>query len=157
MKKSTSAVLLFVLFAEVLAFAGLGSNDALYVGGTMSSLKENTEGKVSVADDKNFVFDSKAGKITIPYAQVNSLEYGQKAGRRLGLAIAVSPLFLFSKKRRHFLTLGYKDDADKQQAAVLELGKSLVTPTIAALEAKTGKKVDYEDDEARKYATGGKK
>ena len=150
-------MLLFVLLAEVLAYAGLGSNDALYVGGTITSVKENTEGKVSVTDEKNFIFDSKNGKISIPYAQVNSLEYGQKAGRRLGLAIAVSPLFLFSKKRRHFLTVGYKDEGDKQQAAVLELGKGIVTPTIAALEAKTGKKVDYEDDEARKTATGGKK
>jgi hypothetical protein len=156
-KKSVSAVLLFVLIAEVLAFAGLGSNDAMYVGGTVTSMKENTEGKISVADEKNLVFDSKAGKILIPYAQVNSLEYGQKAGRRLGLAVAISPLFLLSKKRRHFLTVGYKDDADKQQAAVLELGKGLITPTITSLEAKTGKKVDYEDDEARKTATGGKK
>jgi hypothetical protein len=156
-KKSVSLVLFFVLMAEVLAFAGLGSNDALYVGGTISAMKENTAGKVSVGDDKNFTFDAKSGKIAIPYAQINSLEYGQKAGRRLGLAVAVSPLFLLSKKRRHFLTIGYKDESDKQQAAVLELGKSLITRTIAALEAKTGKKVDYEDDEARKTATGGKK
>jgi hypothetical protein len=156
-KKSVCAVLVFIMLAEVLAFAGLGSGNALYVGGTISSMKENSEGKIITSGETNLVFDSKNGKISIPYEQVNSLEYGQKAGRRLGLAIAVSPLFLFSKKRRHFLTIGFKDVNDKQQAAVLELGKSIITPTITTLEARTGKKIDYEDDEARKSATGGKK
>jgi hypothetical protein len=56
---------------------------------------------------------------------------------------------LFSKKRRHFLTVGYTDENDKQQAAVFELGKGTVRVTLAQLEARTGRKVDYEDDEAR--------
>jgi hypothetical protein len=147
---SVSLLLLFVL--ELPVFAGLGSHKAMYVGGTISALKENTEGSVSTADDKAFVFEHKAGKLSIPYGQVTSLEYGQKAGRRLGLALAVSPLFLFSHKRRHFLTVGYLDDSKKQQAAVLELGKDVIEPTLAALESKTGKKIEYQDDESRKSA-----
>jgi hypothetical protein len=67
----------------------------------------------------------------------------------------VNPLLLFSKKRKHFLTVGWKDAQDKQHAAVFELGKSVIRTTIATLEARTGKKVDYQDDEARKSGLGG--
>ena len=129
----------------------------MYVGGTLP-LKEMTEGKSSTADEKVFVFQYKSEKeiatLSIPYARVNSLEYGQKAGRRLGLAIAITPLALFSKKRKHFVTIGYTDDADKQQAAVFELGKDIVRTTLASLEARTGRKVAYQDEEARKSGKG---
>jgi hypothetical protein len=70
------------------------------------------------------------------------------------LAIAVTPLALFSKKRRHFLTVNYLHDADKQQAAVFELGKDIVRTSLASLEARTGRKVEYQDEEARKSGKG---
>jgi hypothetical protein len=101
------------------------------------------------------MFEYKSGVLKVPYDQVDDLEYGQKAGRRVGVAIMVSPLALFSKKRKHFLTVGWKDEQDKQHAAVFELGKEVVRTTIATLEARTGKKVDYQDDEARKSGMGG--
>jgi hypothetical protein len=37
---------------------------------------------------------------------------------------------------------------------VFELGKNTVRVTLASLEARTGKKIDYEDDEARKGGRG---
>ena len=104
---------------------------------------------------KPFVFEYKGGTLAIPYDQVNDLEYGQKAGRRLGLALTISPWLLFSKKRKHFLTVGWKDEQDKQHAAVFELGKSIIRTTLATLEARTGKKIEYQDDEARKSGLGG--
>jgi hypothetical protein len=59
------------------------------------------------------------------------------------------------KEAEHFLTIGYKDENDKQQAAVFEVGKDIVRTTLASMEARTGKKVDYQDDEARKSGLGG--
>ena len=120
----------------------------------MPALKEGTEGRSSTQDEKIFVFTYKGGELKVPYDRVNDLEYGQKAGRRLGLAIAVSPLALFSKKRRHYLTIGYQDENDKQQAAVFELGKNVVRVTLASLEARTGRKIEYQDEEARKSGKG---
>jgi hypothetical protein len=152
----TCLVLLFV--AEIAAQAGVGSKSTLYVGGTVSSIKEGTEGKSSTADEKAFVFTYKNGKIAekfaIPYDRINVLEYGQKAGRRVGLAIAVSPLALLSKKRKHFVTINYLDANEKQQAAVFELGKEVVRTTLATLEARSGKKIEYQDEEARKSGRG---
>lgn len=151
MTKRSLALLLLLLTS--FAWAGLGSHDAMYMGGTVSNVKEKAEGKTSLADD-SFIFDSKEGKIQIPYSQIDSLEYGQKAGRRVGLGVAVNPFFLFSHKRRHYLTVGWTDADKKQQAAVFELGKSIIRPTLRALEQKSGKKVEYQDAEARKSGTG---
>jgi hypothetical protein len=155
MKRSISLVLVCLFLVELVAFAGLGSDKTAYVGGTENQIKDGAEGTSSARDEKNFTFEYKGGNLAIPYSQVNDLEYGQKAGRRIGLAIAISPWLLFSKKRKHFLTVGWKDEQDKQHAAVFELGKSIIRTTIATLEARTGKKVDYQDDEARKSGLGG--
>lgn len=101
-------------------------------------------------------FHDEDGKFEIPYAAIESLEYGQKAGRRVGIAITMSPLALFSKKRNHYLTISFKDAAGKDQAAVLELGKDIVRTTLTVVQARSGKDVEYQDDEARKSGMGGK-
>jgi hypothetical protein len=130
--------------------AGVPSKKAVYRGGTLPLLKPAAQGEVSIIDADEFVFRYRAGELRIPYRSVNSLEYGQKAGRRLGLSIALSPLFLLSKKRRHYLTLGFVDADGRQQAVMFELGKQIVRTTLVGLEAQTGLKVEFEDEEARR-------
>ncbi len=152
--KKTVALLLVIVFGVQLRVSAVGGKDAEYIGGTVSAIPERTEGKVSVADEKLFSFDYKKGRLGIPYDRVNSLEYGQKAGRRVGVAIVVSPIALFSKKRKHYLTVNFLDDNNKQQAAVLELGKDIIRVTLSALEARTGQKIEYQDDEAKKTSRG---
>jgi hypothetical protein len=150
-----AALLLFPFSMEA---GGLDKKKAKYVGGTVLSVKTETEGSSSTDDENVFVFAYKDGdkdaKLTIPYSRINDLEYGQKAGRRVGLAVTVSPWLLLAKKRQHFLTIGFKDENDRQQAAVFELGKDIVRTTLASMEARTGKKIDYQDDEARKSSKG---
>ena len=97
--------------------------------------------------------------LSIPYASILDIEYGQKAGRRVGAAAATTILLgpiglltLFSKKRKHFLTVGFKDTDGKDQVAVLELGKDIVRVTLPIVEKRSGKKVEYQDEEARKSA-----
>jgi hypothetical protein len=154
MRRLIAATLVAMLVLCTVAEAGLDSKKTMYVGGTVTNIKERTEGTSSTNDEKVFMFTYKGGDLKIPYDRVNDLEYGQKAGRRIGLAIAISPWLLLSKKRKHFLTVGYQDENDKQQAAVFELGKDIVRTTLASLEARTGKKIDYQDEEARKSSKG---
>lgn len=98
MKKIFSIAVLLAFMLETLAWAGLGSNKAMYVGGTLNQIKEHTEGKVSATAPTVFTFTYKGGTVSIPYDHVNDLEYGQKAGRRLGLAIVVNPLLILIQK-----------------------------------------------------------
>ncbi len=155
MKRSIIVLLIVSLVLESRLLAGgLGSEKTMYVGGTITTIKDGTVGISSTHDEKAFVFQYKGGSLKIPYDRVNALEYGQKAGRRLGLAIAVSPMLLLSKKRKHYLTINFLDEDDKQQAAVFELGKGITRVMLASLEARTGRKIEYQDDEARKSGRG---
>ncbi len=152
LKRPALALLLLAICLP--SFAGIPSRKAVYIGGTVKSLKENTEGEMSTKDEKLLVFQFKKEQFSIPYDKIDTLEYGQKAGRRLGLAIVVTPVALLSKKRRHFLTIDYTDADDKQQAAVFELGKDIVRVTLSSLEARTGRKIEYQDEEARESSKG---
>jgi len=158
MKKSITTVCL-TLVATVTLLAGIGSNKAVYVGGTMPGLAEKTEGRLDTTNDLQLTFaPDKVGMpaVSIPYASVAELEYGQKAGRRVGVAVMASPLALFSKKRNHYMTISYKDAGGKAQAGVFELGKDIVRTTLKIVESRSGKDLQYQDDEARKSIGGGK-
>jgi hypothetical protein len=124
----------------------------MYVGGSLSSIPEKTKGELDVSGETEARFNSRKGTFGFQFKKITSLEYGQKAGRRVGVALAVNPLFLFSKKRKHYLTIGFNDDEGKPQGVVLEVGKGNVRPLIAALTAKSGKEVEYESEDARKHA-----
>jgi len=138
-----------LLGLAVCAQAGLNKREAMYVGGT-GPFPEGTVGKISASDEKVFTFEYGGGTLTVPYERINQLEYGQKAGRRLGLAIAVTPAALLSKKRKHFLTVSYVNGRDRQQALVFELGKDILRSTVASLQARTGRKIEFQDEEARR-------
>lgn len=134
--------------------AAVRGNETLYVGGTVQSVPEATEGELDTSDDELLIFQSKADGFEIPYDGITSLEYGQKAGRRVGVAIVITVWALFSKKRKHFLTIGYSDEAGQPQGVVLEIGKKHVKKTIVILEVRSGQKVEYESEEARKHVHG---
>lgn len=133
------------------ALAAVRGEEAMYVGGTITAVPEKSEGRLDLSGEKEARFNAKKGSFAFGYANITSLEYGQKAGRRVGVALAVSPLFLFSKKRKHFLTVGFKDESGKAQGAVLEVGKNNVRSVISTLETRSGTKVEYESEEAKKY------
>jgi hypothetical protein len=130
----------------------------MYVGGTLK-ISENTEGTINTDDEKVLSFVSKNGTAEIPYNKITSLEYGQKAGRRVGatVALGVTTLglgalpMLFSKKRKHYLSIGWTDTEGKPQGAVIELGKNITRSTLMVLETRSGKQVEYESEEAKKH------
>lgn len=158
MRRTISALVLTVFVGHAVVLLAVGGDKALYVGGTVAGLKEKSEGKLDTTNETAAVFSvKKANVLSIPYAGITELEYGQKAGRRVGMAIMISPLALFSKKRNHFLTVSYKDVAGKDQAAVFELGKDIVRTTLKVMETRSGRDIQYQDDEARKSICGGKK
>jgi len=68
--------------------------------------------------------------------------------------VLISPLFLIAKRRSHFLTIGYADSDGRQQAVVLEVSKGDIRQLLVSLEARTGRRVEYQDEEARKAGKG---
>jgi hypothetical protein len=170
MRTAIAVCLILSFLMPSVAVAGLGSNKAAYQGGTTKDkdfpgAKEAVEGYLDTGSENDLRFeyslDKKSKVYSIPYKQFIDIEYGQKAGRRVGASIAtavlISPVglfMLFSKKRKHFVTIGYTDDTGKEQVAVFELGKDIIRTTLPILEARSGKKVIYQDEEARKSGKG---
>jgi hypothetical protein len=124
------------------------------MGGTLAGVASGLNGRVHISDPDVLLFESARSALEIPFENVNYLEYGQQAGRRHLLAATVSPFFLLSKSRKHYLTISFKDAAGRQQAVVFQIDKKDVRAVLAGLEARTGLKVDYQDAEARKSAGG---
>jgi hypothetical protein len=170
MKKIISIVFCLTLLLNTTVLAGLDSKKAAYIGGStkekdFKSAKKEVEGNLNTSNEQTLNFEYTLNKekktYSIPYSQIIDLEYGQKAGRRVGAAIGTAVLLgpiglflLFSKKRKHYVTIGYKDAEDKEQVAIFELGKDIVRTTLPILEARSGKKITYQDDEAKKSGKG---
>ena len=121
-----------------------------YVGGTVAKIESGTAGNIDVSDAHYFAFYSKKSQVRVAYERINDLEYGQKVDRRLLLAVVISPMFLLAKKRQHFLTVGYTDEDGAHQALVFRVDKNGIRATLASLEARTGVRIEYQDEEARK-------
>jgi hypothetical protein len=153
-RKSVALVLILALVWLPLAEASVKSGQAMYVGGTIAGLPEATMGRLDSKSDKVLVFESPQGRFEIPYENVTSLEYGQKAGRRLGVALTITIWALLSKKRKHFLTIGFTDENEKPQGVVLEIPKGTAKTFITIIEVRSGKKVEYESEEAKKHVHG---
>ena len=90
----------------------------------------------------------------MPYKYVKKLEYGMRVSRRYVSAVLISPLFLVAKSRKHFLTIGYTDKDGNEQAIVLQVGKNEIRPLLVSLEARTGRRIEFQDEEARKAGKG---
>jgi hypothetical protein len=125
-----------------------------YVGGTISALPSKTEGMANTKEEDVFLFETKSVTVQVPYEKINVLEYGQRVSRRYAEAVFLSPIFLLSKTRKHYLTIGFTDDRGKQQAMVFQVGKGEVRSMLVSLEAKTGRKIEYQDDDARRAGKG---
>ena len=135
-------------FSVSVTFAAQPTARAEYIGGTCANIPLFHSGDIAATDDVYFVYVSKHTKVKIPYERINLLEYGQDVSRRL-IATLISPVFAAAKKREHFLTIGFEDDNGHQQAMLFKLNKEDVRAALIALEARTGQRVQYQDDEAR--------
>ena len=159
--KSACVVLLFF---QVITY--IPNEAAEYVGGTVTTIPQEAAGELITADENILSFtwqkggQSGGGEWRIPYNRVTYLGYGQHAGRRVGTATALAPAsailapvfvpVMWSKKRRHYITLAFKDDQGKAQTAIFLLGKKAIRTLPKILEVRTGVKLQYEDEEARK-------
>lgn len=156
MTRRALATLLILSF--VVPLAAVDGKKAEYVGGTVSGVPEKTEGILDTKHPETLTFTpGKKGSapLAIPYQAITELEYGQKAGRRVAVGLLVSPIALFSKKRKHYLTITYKDAQSAEQAAVFEIGKDIIRTTLTIVETRSGKTIQFQDDEARKAGRGG--
>jgi hypothetical protein len=127
---------------------------AEYVGGTVAGVERKTVARLDLTRGDALVFRAGETELDIAYPKINTLEYGQNVSRRYAAAILISPVLLMSKSRKHFVTIGYTDEDGRQQALVFRVNKGDIRMVLTGLEARTGRRVEYQDNEARKGGKG---
>ena len=146
-----------VVLALAAIAPGSGSDSgskAFYVGGTVAAIHRKSTVRIdcTAGDALNVLLAH--GSLSVPYRDINTLEYGMRVNRRYLEAMLISPVFLIAKKKTHFLTVGYRDAEGNQQAMILEVSKNEIRPLLVSLEARTGRRIEYQDEEARKAGKG---
>ncbi len=124
------------------------------VGGTQSGLAGKAKLQLDLTNAETLIVHRDKTVFAIAYQKINTVEYGQTVSRRYAEAVLISPVLLLSKSRKHFVTIGYVDEAGKQQALVFRVDKGDIRSVLASLEAKTGRRVEFQDSEARKAGKG---
>jgi hypothetical protein len=123
---------------------------AQFMGGTLAGVSAKASARLDLTDGEALAFRCGQTELRIPFRKIDTLEYGQNVSRRYAAAVLISPVLLLSKARKHFVTIGYLDGDGRQQALVLRVEKGDIRWVLASLEARTGRRIDYQDDEARK-------
>jgi hypothetical protein len=143
-------------FATPLTAAVEGKR-AMYVGGTAAVIPEKQQGTLETSGASGFVFTWDKGKWNLPFANIKKMVYREKAGRHVGAAVAITAaigvaglLVLMAKKKKHYLSLEWKDESGQAQVAEFELSKDAFENVIADLEEKTGLQLQVEVQEASK-------
>lgn len=144
---------LLLLAAAVAVAAGPGIKGQ-YIGGTLASIAAKSDATLDLTAPDALTFRFKNTELRIGYGKINTLEYGQNVSRRYAAAVLVSPVLLLSKSRKHFVTIGYEDAEGKQQAMVFRIEKGDIRWLLTSLEARTGRRIEYQDNEARKSGKG---
>lgn len=140
--------------ASLVLAAGEPGVKTQFIGGTVAGVKAKSDARLDLTGAESLAvrFDNSA--LRVDYRKINTLEYGQSVSRRYAAAILISPVLLLSKSRRHYVTIGYVDETGAQQALVIRVHKGDIRTVLASLEARTGRRVEYTDDEARKSGKG---
>jgi hypothetical protein len=121
-----------------------------FMGGTLAGVRAKSTARLDLTSPDAMLFRCAGQTLSIAYPKIDTLEYGQHVSRRYAAAVLLSPVLLLSKSRQHYVTIGYTDVEGKQQALVFQLGKGDIRSALASLEARSGRRVEFQDDEARK-------
>jgi len=149
MSGASMAVLggLLILFPAGAAEPGVKTE---FVGGTMAGIEPRSTVRLDLTGSETLKFSAAKISLEIPYRKIDTLEYGQHVSRRYAEAVLLSPILLLSKSRKHFVTIGYEDETGRHQALVFRVEKGDIRGVLASLETRSGRKIVYQDDEARK-------
>lgn len=146
MQRTSYLILAFAILLSscVPLLSAVRGHHSRYIGGTLTGVKQGETGRLQTADS-GLIFKSgnKVTSVTIPYAEITAMDYGEHAGRRVGLAIAVAWPLLFSHKKRHYLTIYFNKNqqiAAQERAELAKDPKATAKGDVAAFEVN---KHDY--------------
>src|SRR5215471_3703234 len=84
--------------------------------------------------------------VSIPYNKIKSLLYEKSSRPRYTETILVSPFFLFSKTKKHFLTIQYTDPNGAGAFCMIHMDKSNASDIANTAQAEIGKPVERTEE-----------
>jgi len=119
----TLAVLVVMFFCDAKAFA-VEEQEAIYVNGTMQTIKPGTAGKWVMTSETALEFYSSAGGFSIPYARIRSYQFREEAKIHLGILAAGAVSLVKKRAKNHFVTITWKDGQGTEEGVTLEIAKT---------------------------------
>ncbi|OFV97306.1 MAG: hypothetical protein A3H28_02965 [Acidobacteria bacterium RIFCSPLOWO2_02_FULL_61_28] len=138
-------VVTLVFVATLPAFGQRQFDDVEYLKPAGSSEKKGQTVKGFLRFDnkeKELQFVGKATNFTVKYERVKNLIYERTARPRYVSGILLAWPLLFTKGKKHFLTVQYADDTGAGQFATVRLEKGNYQEILVTAEAETGIKVE---------------
>jgi len=107
------------------------------------------KGSISFDKDKKtveFADEKGVSVVSIPDDKIKSILYEKTSKPRYAEALLISPFFLFTHSKKHFLTIQYTDTDGQGKFAMIHLDKGNARDVVAAAEAETGKRVERAEE-----------
>jgi hypothetical protein len=79
---------------------------------------------------------------SIKYDSIRSILYEETSTPRYAAALIISPLFIFSHEKKHYLTIQFTDASGVGHYAIVHLDKKNAREVVAAAGTETGKTVE---------------
>ena len=124
--------------AEYLKPAAAGSKKSETVGGTLRF--DTAKKEVQWVDKKG------TPAFSIKYDAIKSMLYEKTAKPRYAAGLLLAWPLLFTKSKKHYLTIQYTDPAGVGQFVLIHLDKSNFREAVARAESETGKKVERAEE-----------
>lgn len=146
-------ILIFVPASLSFAQNSAGSSaakfdDVKYLKTTDKKKAEEIEGALLVSGQKGEVLFQLKGSelLKIEKKQVTNVLYERDSKPRYAAGLLIAWPLLFTKSKKHFLTIQYKTASGQGEYAVFHLDKGNYKEILAAVEAATGFKIERSID-----------
>jgi hypothetical protein len=124
---------------------------AAYFEGAVKEMPEKKPGRLVVGDGDELEFAWEKGSWKVPYAQIKTIYLSLSRHSVLGEAFGLYGAAVGAmKKRKLLLSLILAGEDGRQRRCVFFLPQAAPAEFFAAVEKKSGRKVVYESEEARR-------
>jgi hypothetical protein len=100
----------------------------------------------SAAKTIRFLDKKGAPDFDIKYDAIQSILYEETSTPRYAEAVIISPLFLLSSSKKHFLTIQFTGASGERQFVIVHLDKKNAREAVAAAASETGKTVERAEE-----------
>ena len=133
MKRMVGLCLLLLL---PLAAIAVENGQVMYVGGTVTTVKEGAIGKFITTSPTALTFESSGTQLVIPFGKIDSYESSQQLARHLGVFPAIATGLVRHRQKKHFLQIVFKGEDNTPQVVAFEVPKEMPSTLLAILQVR---------------------